>query len=313
MAVLDEVPGIEVTIQVNGQNATEYVDPHASDTDRDANLGCPVVSKYIESIDDAEFSIKMAIDDDTYAWDDIEHVLSAEVNIDGKQVTSFLAERGGEGMMAEDQLIYSEESQQWYCRKMKFSAISIAEDRNAAQVQEDIETVKEVGLIQVSLERCVEEGRATPVPDPFINTNTLEVAEKVLKGKTISHSASLGNPMITEETDLYHSSRVAADNGPIAVFRFIYRSQESLKKELIIPRSPSPELVVPTTSVSIGNLTMAEVRRLAQERLDQINAAKSRHGSAMKRQANEVVDVDEEAEKAHSAKRPALTIDLTDD
>ncbi len=84
--------------------------------------------------------------------------------------------------------------------------------------------------------------------------------------------------MITEETDLYHSSRVAADNGPIAVFRFIYRSQgmkllvtphiiwlltniESLKKELIIPRSPSPELVVPTTSVSIGNLTMAEVRR----------------------------------------------------
>ncbi len=160
-----------------------------------------------------EFSIKMAIDDDTYAWDDIEHVLSAEVNIDGKQVTGFLAGRGDEGMMAEGQLIYSEESQQWYCRKMKFSAISIgatfstytwvlwltlvlAEDRNAAQVQEDIETVKEVGLIQVSLERCVEEGRATPVLDPFINTNTLEVAEKVLKGKTISHSASYVIPQV---------------------------------------------------------------------------------------------------------------------
>lgn len=67
MAILDKFPGIEVTIQVDGQDLTEYNDPHASGSVSEDDLGCPVVSKYIESIDDTEFSIKFTISK-AYAW-----------------------------------------------------------------------------------------------------------------------------------------------------------------------------------------------------------------------------------------------------
>lgn len=68
---------------------------------------------------------------------------------------------------------------------------------------------------------------------------------------------------------------------PIACFMFKYRSRgtrrsashlsaylahtfsDALQKELIIPRSPSPE--------AIDELSEADIRRLAAERLDEIN------------------------------------------
>lgn len=122
MAVLDEVPGIEVTIQIDGQNVTEYYDPHASNSDSEDDSGCPVVSKYIEAIDDAEFSIRMAIDDDVYAWDC--HYLFATTNVDGYSMAYNTMRIGRECMAIEGKDSYSGETGEPYCIKPKFSAIS---------------------------------------------------------------------------------------------------------------------------------------------------------------------------------------------
>ncbi|KAI1428551.1 hypothetical protein F5Y12DRAFT_711187 [Xylaria sp. FL1777] len=314
MAVLDEVPGIEVSILVNGQKAIEYVDPHASKLDLDGHLKYPVVTKYIESIDDAEFSVKLAVDDDVYAWDEIKHGLAIKVEVDGSLIQHCLMTRDSEDHLIKGQNMYSEESQQWYCRTMKFSAISTVESRSSEGIKKDIEAVKNIGCIQISFERHIVVKKGVKVaPTACIGTSALEVSEKALKHNFVSHSISLNKKETAVHFTKIHTRMLLTDNGPFAVFRFIYRSKERLRNMLIIPRSPEPEPAVPTASLSINNLAMADVRRLAQERLDQINWAKEAKipsMPAMKRHVNEVVDVDEEA---HSAKRPAVSIDLTDD
>ncbi|KAI0115766.1 hypothetical protein GGR51DRAFT_575599 [Nemania sp. FL0031] len=337
MAVLDEVPGIEVTIQINGQNVTEYDSPQALESDHhDLDSGCPTISKYVEAIDDTEFSIKVTVDDDIYAWENIDHVLLATVEIDGIWVNSRFLQLGEKTWVIQGSEWYSEESQQWYVEKVKFSAIKTEDNCDAEQIKKDIETVKNTGLIHVELERHVleneiesevesefepeSEPESESELEPLVDTNTLTVAEKALKGKAISHSTCFSDNEVIMEYNRWSSHRAEEDSGPIAIFRFMYRSKEGLKQELVIPRTPSPSPPALTSSKSssksVDDMTVAELRRLAQERLDQINwakEAKSRDKSTIKREVSEVVDVDEEAAKARTAKRPAVTIDLTDD
>ncbi|KAI1282242.1 hypothetical protein F5Y07DRAFT_395043 [Xylaria sp. FL0933] len=330
MAVIDKVPGIEVTVQVDGQAATEYIDPYASDSDPDDDLECPVVSRYIESIDDTEFSIKIAVDNDLYAWKDVKHSLIAKTKVDGRWIDGPIIDKSTKMRVVEGTDEYSEASKQWYQRTLKFSAVNTVDDDNTKRTRKAIKAVKRVGLIEVSLERCTLVKRVSTAPTPFTNTNTLEVSEKALKKNFISHSTSFGIKKAVTKPRVWSTRSISEDNGPIAVFRFIYRSKENLKKELVIPRSPSPEPkpAAPPVSRSVHNMTISELQRLAQERLDQIkdegvNSPIKRENKEVagigedrltkKRGVAEVVDVDEEAAKARSKKRLAVTIDLTDD
>ncbi|KAI0971867.1 hypothetical protein F4678DRAFT_461234 [Xylaria arbuscula] len=316
MAILDEVPGIKVTIQVGGQEATEYIDPHASESNNPDDPECPIVLRYIESIDDAEFSVKVDVDDDVYAWDDTNHVLSISVQIDGQPVSGSFCERGMKSGVMKGENFYSADSQEWYIRNLKFSAISIVDDRTKKRIQRDMETVERVGLIEVTIERHVLQHEVSAKPGESANPGALELGEKALKRNFISHSTSYGKNEAIEAPKLYDACRLPMDDGPIAVFRFMYRSKESLKAQLIIPRTPEPEPTGSSTSLSVDDLTMAEVRRLAQEKLDEMNwarEAKGRSTSITKREISGVVDIDEEDKKARSRKRRVVTIDLTDD
>jgi hypothetical protein len=68
MAVLDEAPGVRVTIQIDNQDFTEYIDLDASKRNSGMDFKCLIIAKYIQAIDDAEFGINVAIEDDKYAW-----------------------------------------------------------------------------------------------------------------------------------------------------------------------------------------------------------------------------------------------------
>lgn len=126
MAILDEVPGIKVTVQVDGQDLTEFDDPHAADSDFKVDYECPVVSKYIESIEDAEFSIKLAIDHDVYAWGRRfrSRCLIGHAEIDGSWIDSPIIHAGDEDQVIDGLRSYSEASKEWYLRKLKFSMTS---------------------------------------------------------------------------------------------------------------------------------------------------------------------------------------------
>ena len=75
MAVLDEVPGIQVAVQINGRDAVEYDDPEPPSHD---HATCPISSKYIECIDDAEFSIRCVANRD-YNWGYKKHGLECRI------------------------------------------------------------------------------------------------------------------------------------------------------------------------------------------------------------------------------------------
>ncbi|GKT49993.1 uncharacterized protein ColSpa_10174 [Colletotrichum spaethianum] len=106
------------------------------------------------------------------------------------------------------------------------------------------------------------------------------------------------------------------NRNPIAAYTFKYRSRDALHKELVIPRSPSPG--------PIDGMSEAEIRRLAVERLDDINnnrgspAVKQEDGRPIiKREYAEIVDLTEEPVKRKWKKVKIegnrVAIDLTDD
>lgn len=82
MAVIDGIRGLCVTIRVNGQDAPEYADPKAG-TQQQPEGTAMVVSKYIESIDDAEFKVHIAVTD-AYNMEHPPHTLNLAAYTDGQ-------------------------------------------------------------------------------------------------------------------------------------------------------------------------------------------------------------------------------------
>lgn len=60
------------------------------------------------------------------------------------------------------------------------------------------------------------------------------------------------------------------DADPVAVFRFKYRSQKSLRELLVIPRTPSP---VPLEERPIEELSIEELRELTRRQKALVEAA----------------------------------------
>lgn len=58
MAVLDTLPGITVSILINGQSAEEFID---EGEEVDGPLAPVTVVKYIEAISDTEFAVKASV------------------------------------------------------------------------------------------------------------------------------------------------------------------------------------------------------------------------------------------------------------
>ncbi|KAK7756490.1 hypothetical protein SLS62_001324 [Diatrype stigma] len=271
MAVLDKVPGIEVTVQINGQDVVEYNDPDASEFD----ATFPTSSKYIECVDDAEFAVQYHVTNE-YKWGYKDHF----------------------------------------------------DDSRHERVKEDVNAAKHLGLIEIKVLRATFKGYSTKLKySKHTEPNTLEFAEKSLKGKAISHGVStsfapaspVGQKRFVDTKDL------PEDGGPIAVF-------QSLKREMIIPRSPSH-------SPTLASMSRAELERLAQERLDQLRAqnevkeesrpvikgesgstVKQESRSAAKREVGQVYDLTRDSVSPRPKKHPRRgtgakveIVDLTDD
>lgn len=78
MAIIKELPGLEVTIFTNGRVATEYDDPSALGQAQQR-----LVTKYIEGRDDETYNIQIKASDE-YSWGDGPQFLPFKVFIDGR-------------------------------------------------------------------------------------------------------------------------------------------------------------------------------------------------------------------------------------
>lgn len=90
MAIHDNVPGLKVTVRCNAEPLQEFEDPNAHD-DNDA-AACPLTTKYIECIDDAEFDVKVQVSSH-YQWGYRNHVLAAATYVDGKFIQEAIIRR----------------------------------------------------------------------------------------------------------------------------------------------------------------------------------------------------------------------------
>ncbi|OTA60802.1 hypothetical protein K449DRAFT_435210 [Hypoxylon sp. EC38] len=324
MAILEDVPGISFTIQVAGREAVEYDDPNAADQEAAGSANCPTSTRYIECVDGAEFSIKGHVTGD-YDWGYRNHCLNSRLFVDGDQVRGWVLKEEdmvrGRGLKTfEGRKAFCPRTNRWVLQRCQFSAISTVDDSKKDRVERDTKVAKDLGLIEIRIFRCLYLGHTTITHHrPSLRgTRQLELAEKSLKGRAMSHGTSFSR---TEHiaTPLHCRTReLEEDHGPIAVFRFYYRSRDALKREMVIPRTPSPS---PRPKQEIANMSRAELERLAQERLDQLRGAgnaKQERKPIVKRERDEIIALDDEnARPAKFSRRPLKQeeeiIDLTDD
>jgi len=120
MAVLDAVPGLEVTVHINGASATEYDDPEGNDS-----YGLCTVTKYIESAEGTEFSIVTQVKHN-YAWGYRGHELVTHVSIDGRHCRATRIFPSSVLTVTRDTGVVERQpdTQQWVLRKYRFAAIT---------------------------------------------------------------------------------------------------------------------------------------------------------------------------------------------
>ncbi|KAI1811726.1 hypothetical protein GGS20DRAFT_561775 [Poronia punctata] len=316
MAITKDVSGIEVTVRCNQQALHEYKCPNAQDDDDEAS--CPTAAQYIECIDNTEFDIFIQVDRN-YAWGYRNHVLVANTYVDGKPIHgSIIRDPKARHRNVETRLIRGEEvgskwSSTWTLRKFKFAVVKTLDDATKERIEKDRRTAEGLGTIEVRFTRTIETGLAATSnrEGKGVNQKEFELAEKSLKGRAVSHGTTYDACEAIRPPTYVSTNNIEEDQGPIAIFRFLYRSREALKRELIIPRSPS-------LSPTIANLTPAERDRLARERLDELRNVKVKHEETrrlIKREFGEVFDLtqDKPADPTPKRGRHREVIDLTDD
>ncbi|RYP75318.1 hypothetical protein DL771_002414 [Monosporascus sp. 5C6A] len=268
MAIIDGLRGVDVTVRIEGQAATEYADPDAPAA---GNAGaCKISSQYIECKDNAKFTIHLRVTKD-YAWGHRNHSLNIGIFIDGEYAKGELCREGDTLFQPWEcdvahrtiRLGGSQPGQQkrYAAQAFEFSGIKRVDDAPDERVISEVSKAKKLGLIEVKFFRCTESGGSDTLP-PESREQSTEFASKALKGKGTSHMTSYSPPTPTTTPHYIKCNNLREDNGPIAIFRFIYRSKEGLIAEAIIPRAPRAR------SVTLVGLSEEQIRALATEALE---------------------------------------------
>ncbi|RYP53174.1 hypothetical protein DL768_001767 [Monosporascus sp. mg162] len=254
MAILEELPGVKVTVRVEGKDCVEYEDPDAADI----QTSRPTSSKYIESVDDAEFCVHFHMDSN-YNWDYREHCLVVAVYADNQWLNSSFVEKTA---LINGQL------------DIDVDRLNKVDDTTKARIEEDRKVAKNLGIITVRLKRVIKLDSYDASSSAPVKSTSLDLTEKSFKGKEISH--------------------------------------EALKREMIIPRTPTQS---PALQDDFDTLSDAEKARLARERFQELQSIKKikKEELVTKRGFSEVFDLADDGLRSRPTKRTAQVIDLTDD
>ncbi|TGO36563.1 hypothetical protein BHYA_0121g00240 [Botrytis hyacinthi] len=328
MAVLEDVRGIEVTVCVDKQALQEYDDdePEGVPTEVEGfDKATKTVSKYIESTTGEVFYIKIEISK-AYKFDSPN--VSFEISVDGMSVR---AKRGGKKdipLTLEVKGVKNIlDNGRTFLMPFKFSdIITSTDDSKLASIRVDAARMSVVGEIVVTVHRRGKRSLAEKqlrILDAFKKlaaNSSASVHEKALKGQAMSHSTTLGTPQTTRASTMWKMSYSDGEYYPIAVYRFKYRSQESLKSLLILERTPEPSPSPSPAPISNGasgsfdleNLDATQKAKL-QEFLGNLlgNGSQSNGERKIKREREET-DVDSKTNK-RSKRNERVEIDLTGD
>lgn len=121
MAIIEVVPGIQVSVLISGKAAPEFPDPGT-----DAPSGCKTTTRYIESRDDATFAVHVAANSD-YDWVYKSHAVKAVLFVDGGYVENCIIGEMGANETLHGPRRYDVSTGEWSARGMKFSSVRTGE------------------------------------------------------------------------------------------------------------------------------------------------------------------------------------------
>ncbi|KAG9241571.1 hypothetical protein BJ878DRAFT_520099 [Calycina marina] len=321
MAVLDNLPGIRVSLQSDGFRQTEY-----QDTDEPLKLEPAytlpppgrVALKYVEVVAEADFLIKCEVLAPHIAMEDI----SFTAEVDGIRIATNVAEHlrltVGYWYGHIDGYYKRIDAERVSCRPLRFCGLTKVDTDDSETISRDAKMMKGVGEIIVYVHRTRREGRE----QAMIRTEpkaVKEVSEKALKGQAISHSAGYGAEKYFSKPQNQGTLWMDPYYKPLAVFRFKYRSKEALQAMMVIPRSASPERFylapihspdrnwgVVSRQERVANLKMELAKIKAEDDGEEENPVRSR-----KREASDSISSGR-AYKTSQRRDGKVVVDLTD-
>lgn len=258
MAILPDIPGLFASVIVAGQPATEYEPPDDSEipTDTDQSLArLPACHRYIESKTGAAFKIRVDVTS-AFAFPGSNDILLNRVFIDGSKETGARVRKDNVPTtchVSQTTRFDTALNREVY-KKFIFAPVTTTEDMGSDKVARDAKRVQELGTIKVviavgrlggyrelkpSSRRASSDVRnpGSSSQQAIDHTQSLEVAEKAMKGKELSHGASFVTvPGRAYEPKLRKA--IIKNRSEIAVFYFHYRSRDALDHEMVVPRSP---------------------------------------------------------------------------
>ncbi|POR37780.1 Uncharacterized protein TPAR_02027, partial [Tolypocladium paradoxum] len=266
MAVIPAVPGLTINVKVACQIATEYAPPEEETfgEDQGVTASIPRSTCYIESTSGLSFSVQTTV---TPEFERIApyDALAVRVYIDGQYIhgewyyksdinwtRSFIREISS-GSTPSDRKGFVVR------RTFTFAPVSCVEDVARTRIVQDAKTARSLGVIRVTASVGRGEKAVLYAGNTFRGNQKLELAEKAMKGKELSHGTSFPAGAVGVQPRMVSFNH----ERDVAEFFFKYRSRGALQRELIIPQSPASTPVLD----EIDGLSELEIRRLAREML----------------------------------------------
>ncbi|KAL7624014.1 hypothetical protein AAE478_005571 [Parahypoxylon ruwenzoriense] len=240
MAIVPGLPGVQVTVRVDGRDATEYNDPDVAEPQQQGGGagGASICTKFIECKDNTTFAVHLKVANQ-YAWGHRNHYLAMYVYLDGVWARSTVC-RERDTLLGswEGDVAYRDartHSGQFVRQSFKFTEVTRVEGpHDKDRYQHDLETAKKMGIIEVRLCRVILGGldNTTTPPLPSLTPANFELTERSLKGNALSHEALMQEGVIprpataSPDQDLQRTT-------PTALRKFSRQQINSLALEML--------------------------------------------------------------------------------
>ncbi|KAI1388880.1 uncharacterized protein F4822DRAFT_261210 [Hypoxylon trugodes] len=234
MAIIAEIPGVEVTVRIAGEVAEEHDGPKATDRKIKESV-LKTCNMFIECRDNTPFAIHLKVDND-YRWGRKNHSLNIATYIDGQWAKGHYCRQWdvhrGPWECDVSYRIVRNERGELEQQSFQFASIAASGGLDFDQYQRDLKKVQQMGTIEVKIYRVIEDdsddaNSHSKVPGVGITGTT--ISKKALDGKTVSHGTRYANVTpATRKPRYVGCTTLPEDDGPIATFRFLYRSKDNL-------------------------------------------------------------------------------------
>ncbi|QPG97911.1 hypothetical protein C2857_007024 [Epichloe festucae Fl1] len=290
MAILTQIPEIDVSVHVNGQPAKEYPSPCRDDDHTLPIPDHPSHECYIESKSGQTYTIEVTIAPGLKLPG--KRNLGIRLSVDGKSILGRVDSHWDSSRPYNHSLIgprmLSPKSKVHRRQKLTFSPVTTVEETAEAIIKRDTQISADLGTIVVSVNTCTLNGESlVPNTQNYKQEEGFTLAEKSMKGRELSHGTRFTEgPIIQPPTEF-----IVSHEQVFAQYTFRYRSRSALQNEMILPQTPPPQQSILD---QIQAMTKDELRSL-DEKLFRVKREK---------------EINQETNSTPRLKR---TIDLTDD